>query len=153
LAGRSASRWADRRSRPPAEGGRRRRPLRSPHAPRPRVRPPAGRSLQALMAVPREEHNSAWLREALQRAIELELFPIPPYLCAMWSIKSQSGPVDNRLRGIVVEEMYHFGLACNMLNAIGGSPQVNTDGAMPKYPRSLPGDVHPGLTLGLEKLS
>jgi hypothetical protein len=113
----------------------------------------AGPSIPTLMAVPADDHDIQWLRQALQRAIELELFTIPPYLCAMWSIKSQSGPVYDRLRRIAVEEMFHLGLACNLLNAIGGSPQLNTDAAMPKYPRPLPGGVHPGLVVGLEKVS
>ena len=96
----------------------------------------ASRSIQMLMDVPAPQHDLAWLKESLQRAIELELFTIPPYLCAMWSLKKQDGPVRDLLQGIAIEEMFHFGLACNMLNSIGGSPQINTRSAVPKYPGS-----------------
>jgi hypothetical protein len=104
------------------------------------------------MAVPAAAHDLAWLRDALQAAVALELFTIPPYLTAMWSIKAQAGPVYSRLRATVIEEMFHFGLACNMLTTLGGTPQV-LPGAAPAYPGEPPGGVLPGLTVRLEKLS
>ena len=112
---------------------------------------PARLDIQQLMAV--EQHDIVWLRQALQRAIELEFFTIPPYLCAWWSIRTGGFKVRARLKSIVLEEMFHFSLACNMLNAIGGHPEIDTHAAAPKYPRELPGGVHPGLTVALEKLS
>ena len=46
-----------------------------------------------------------------------------------------------------------MGLACNMLTTIGGTPQINTPGAVPKYPGHLPGGVRPQLTVGLVRLT
>jgi Ferritin-like len=101
------------------------------------------------MQVPRQEHDLGWLREGLQAAIELEFATVPVYLCALWSIKSQSGPVYGSIRGIVIDEMFHMGLACNMLTTVGGTPQVNSEDAVPKYPGPLPGGVRPWLRVAL----
>jgi hypothetical protein len=98
------------------------------------------------MEVPPAEHGLAWLKEALQAAIELELATIPPYLTAWWSIKSGDGDVYDLMREIVIEEMLHMGLACNLLTTIGGTPALNTPAAVPKYPGPLPGGVRPELT-------
>jgi hypothetical protein len=106
-----------------------------------------------LMRVPREGHDLSWLRKALQAAVELELSTIPPYLFAMWSIDATVSPVTDLILNIVLEEMGHMGLACNMLTAVGGAPDINTPTAVPTYPGSLPGGVHPGLTVGLAPLS
>jgi hypothetical protein len=72
------------------------------------------------MRVPREGHDLSWLRKALQAAVELELSTIPPYLFAMWSIDATVSPVTDLILNIVLEEMGHMGLACNMLTAGGG---------------------------------
>jgi hypothetical protein len=100
-----------------------------------------------------DDHDADWLRRALQWAIQLEMSTIPPYLCAMWSIKNSVGPVYDRIDSIVKQEMFHMGLACNLLNTIDGSPLINTATVVPKYPGPLPGEVHPGLEVGLEGLS
>jgi hypothetical protein len=98
-----------------------------------------------LMEVAPAEHNIDWLKEALQAAIQLELATLPPYLCAMWSIKEQQGDVYDLIRGVAVEEMLHMGLACNMLTTIGGAPKLNTKDVVPAYPGPLPGGVRPEL--------
>lgn len=103
------------------------------------------------MQVPEEVRGLSWLQDSLQAAIELELSTLPPYLCAMWSIKSQSGAVFDLIDGIVLEEMGHMGLACNMLTTIGGSPQINNP--VPTYPGPLPGGVRPELEVYLAGLS
>jgi len=46
--------------------------------------------------------------------------------------------------------MFHLGLACNILSAIGGTPQILA--AVPTYPGPLPGDVRPQLTVYLGTL-
>jgi Ferritin-like len=89
----------------------------------------------------------------LQAAIELEFSTVPVYLCGMWSIKSRSGPVYGMIREIVIDEMFHMGLACNMLTSIGGSPLLNTREVLPKYPGSLPGGVRPGVRVALTGLT
>jgi hypothetical protein len=107
-----------------------------------------------LMAIPPAQHDLDWLQQALQAAILLELSTIPPYLCGLWSIKSGNGPVYDLVEGVVFEEMLHMGLACNMLTAIGGIPQiVNGYRDRIKYPGKLPGGVRQDLTVYLAGLS
>jgi hypothetical protein len=98
-----------------------------------------------LMQVAPAQHDLAWLKEALQAAIQLELATLPPYLCAMWSVQSGDGEVYDLIHQVVMEEMLHMGLACNMLTTIGGTPSLNTADAVPKYPGPLPGGVRPEL--------
>jgi len=90
-----------------------------------------------------------WLRQALQSAVELEFFTIPPYLTAMWSIVDQDHAAARIIREVVYEEMQHMALACNLLAAIGGTPCINRTPAIPVYPRPLPGGVKPQLIVGL----
>jgi hypothetical protein len=102
-----------------------------------------------LMAVPTSSRDLLWLQESLQSAIELELSTLPVYLSGMWSIKKQSGEVYNIINSVVVEEMLHMGLACNMLKAIGGTPKI----VVPTYPGHLPGGVLPDLDVYLGGLN
>ncbi len=93
------------------------------------------------------------LRMHLQTAIKLELSTIPPYLCALYSIKDGSNLDAARIiRSVVVEEMLHMIMACNILNAIGGSPKVNTEEFVPTYPAPLLQSAG-GITLNLRKFS
>src|SRR6476619_5041923 len=92
----------------------------------------------------------AWLQEALQSAIELEFFTISPYLFAMWSVKDERHFVARTLREIIYEEMQHMALACNLLLAVGGAPQIKR--AAPRYPSAMPGGVKPNLTVWLARL-
>ena len=78
------------------------------------------KSLGELVAAP--THDISWLHDALQTAVQLELSTLPPYLIARWSIRSPGDPVAQTIKQIAREEMLHMGLACNMLTAIGGSP-------------------------------
>jgi hypothetical protein len=80
----------------------------------------------------------AELKEHLQTAIEIELSTIPPYLCALYSIKEGTNTFPTFIiRSVVIEEMLHMILAANILNAIGGKPEINTIEAVPKYPGFL----------------
>lgn len=82
------------------------------------------------------------LYEHLQAAIELEHATIPPYLCALYSIKPGSNQAaSDILRSVVVEEMLHMTLACNVLNAIGGRPNIDQGDFVPDYPAHLPGET------------
>lgn len=89
-----------------------------------------------LLAVPAPSRRDDWLRQALQVAVELELATIPPYLCAWWSVRDRSDTVANLIRGIVTDEMFHMGLACNMLVAVGGRPRIAS--VTPEYPAPCP---------------
>ena len=94
----------------------------------------------------------AELQESLSLAAKLEFSTIPPYLCAQWSIKAAEDPdhVAKMLRGIVMQEMLHMGLALNMLVAIGGQAAVANKDFIPTYPTDgLPGNVHPHLVVDL----
>lgn len=90
----------------------------------------------------------------LQKAIELEHSTIPPYLTALFSIKSgKNRDIYRTLYSVVLEEMLHFTIACNILNAIGGSPQIYSRDFVPKYPTTLPMNINNSLIVGLERFS
>ncbi|MER5936163.1 ferritin-like protein [Streptomyces sp. NPDC001928] len=108
-------------------------------------------SVAQLMAVPEDSRGVAWLRSALQVAVGLELSTIPPYLCGWWSVKDQRSEVARMLRRIVGDEMYHLGIVCNLLVAVGGRPQIKA--AAPVYPGPLPGGVRAGVTVYLSGLT
>ena len=79
------------------------------------------------------------LRSHLQTALELEHCTIPPYLCALYSIKEGSNQLASQIiRSVVMEEMLHMTLVSNLLNSIGGSPNVNHSKFIPTYPGYLP---------------
>ncbi len=111
-------------------------------------------TLRHLMEIPPNQRDPEWLQQSLQFATELELATIPPYLCALWSIKTdEENYVTSSIKEIVIEEMRHMGLACNMLTTLGGTPQINNPTKVPKYPGPLPGGVRPGLSVALKKFS
>jgi Ferritin-like len=101
------------------------------------------------MQVDAADRDRDWLKESLQTAVELEMATLPVYLIGMWSIKDGSGEVFNLIDSVIMEEMLHLGLVCNMLKAIGGSPQIR----VPDYPGPLPGGVRPGLEVFLAGLT
>ncbi|MFJ5230906.1 ferritin-like protein [Kitasatospora sp. NPDC088391] len=101
---------------------------------------------------PTTRHNVVWVREALQRAIELEHATLPVYTAAMLSLEVQNYTSYNSVRSVLMEEMVHMSIAANMLAAIGGRPRIRD--LAPAYPaRGLPGGVEPDLHLGLTQLS
>ncbi|WP_405009416.1 ferritin-like protein [Kitasatospora sp. NBC_01539] len=104
-----------------------------------------------LMAVADQGRDLTWLRSALQIAVELELATIPPYLCAWWSVRDRTSEAATLIADIVHDEMFHMGLACNMLAAVGGTPRIYD--AVPAYPSGLPGGVREGLTVYLGGLT
>lgn len=94
------------------------------------------------------------LHKALQTAIELEHATIPTYLAAYFSIKSgENTEVANLIRSVVIEEMLHMSLACNILISLGGKPDIGKPGFVPNYPGSLPGGLRNDLTVTLKKAS
>ncbi len=113
------------------------------------------RSIPELICVPDTQRDRAWLLESLQSAVALEFSTIPLYLSAMWSIQTPDASVDSAyslIQDIAIEEMLHFGLACNMLASLGGTPDIA--GAVPTYQRrGLPGGVKPYLYVTLAGLT
>lgn len=82
------------------------------------------------------------LRQALQKAIQLELSTLPPYLYAAFTLRDGSNEAARRrISSIVGEEMTHMALACNVLNAVGGTPVVAKASMVPVYPGPLPYDI------------
>jgi hypothetical protein len=79
------------------------------------------------------------LKELLEAAVKLELSTIPPYLCALYSIRPDGNDEAKLvIRSVVVEEMLHMVLAANVLNAIGGEPKIAGPEHAPRYPHELP---------------
>jgi hypothetical protein len=94
------------------------------------------------------------LRAALQQALLVELATIPPYLATLFSIKpGHNVKIAELIRGVVIEEMQHLAQVCNILNAVGGKPQIGRPALVPTYPGKLPGPVMPDVTVRLRRLS
>jgi rubrerythrin len=94
------------------------------------------------------------VRDALQNAVELEHATIPLYLYGLYSLQQgKNVAIAEIIESVVVEEMLHMTLASNVLNAVGGSPQIDQPGFIPTYPGPLPGGVQGGLTVSLAPFS
>jgi hypothetical protein len=96
------------------------------------------------------------VRNALQSAIRLEHSTIPPYLTALATLSGGSpsvGYARQVIHDVVVEEMLHMTLACNLLNAIGGHPQIAGPDFVPSYPHELPMGVAGDLVVHLKRYS
>ena len=79
------------------------------------------------------------LHRYLHAALQLEHATIPPYLTALYSIHpGTNSDAFHVLRVVAVEEMLHLTLAANLLNAVGGTPDLTRPGFVPKYPTYLP---------------
>ena len=93
------------------------------------------------------------LKEYLQAAIELEHATIPPYLTAAYSanIEANKDSIDI-IRAVAKEEMLHLTLAANLLNAIGGKPDLTSADFVPSYPTHLPSGQD-DFDVGIEKFS
>lgn len=84
------------------------------------------------------EWTVAELQRHLMGAVELELTTIPPYLTALYSIKKDTNKeAAEVIESVVFEEMLHLLLAANVLNAIGGAPDIVGE-YTPRYPTALP---------------
>lgn len=91
---------------------------------------------------------------SLQSAVELEHATIPVYLYALYSLNPATNTeIGAIISSVVVEEMLHMTLASNVLNALGGSPQIDTPAFIPTYPGPLPGGVEADLTVNLAPFS
>ncbi|MEU5364565.1 ferritin-like protein [Streptomyces sp. NPDC005925] len=89
----------------------------------------------------------------LDAAMALEHATIPPYLTAYYSIRSTSNSdAAHIIRVAAVEEMLHLTLVANVLNAIGGKPDLTRPGFVPSYPAYLP-DGENDFTVDLRSFS
>lgn len=79
------------------------------------------------------------LKQYLQVALQLEHATIPPYLTAAYAANAEvNRPSIDIIRAVAKEEMLHLTFAANLLNAIGGSPDLVAEGFVPRYPTHLP---------------
>ena len=93
------------------------------------------------------------LKHHLYAALQLEHATIPAYLTALYSIHPGTNTAAvHVLRAVVVEEMLHLTLAANLLNAIGGTPDLTRADFVPEYPAFLP-DGETDIEVGLERFS
>lgn len=82
------------------------------------------------------------VQQALVTAVRLEHSTIPLYLYALYSLDEQrNAAVADIVQSVVVEEMLHMTLACNLLNAVGGTPRLDDPGFLPLFPGTLPGQI------------
>jgi hypothetical protein len=64
---------------------------------------------------------------------------IPPYLCALYSLKpGHNAKAAAVIHGVVLEEMLHMVTVANLLAACGGKPSLTHAGFVPRYPAPLP---------------
>lgn len=136
--GESATTAADAEVRTslPASGGRRSLAPESP--------------LESPMKSPPVPDALECLKQMLRVAVQLEFATIPPYLCALWSIEDDLHRVAKSIREVVQEEMLHLALTCNLLAAMGETPDLCK--WAPSYPGPLPGGVHSDLQVYLRGL-
>lgn len=79
------------------------------------------------------------LHAYLHAAMQLEHATIPPYLTALYSITpGTNSDAFHVLRVAAVEEMLHLTLVANVLNAVGGDPDLTAPDFVPSYPAYLP---------------
>lgn len=79
------------------------------------------------------------VKDYLYAGMQLEHATIPTYITTMYSIHPDTNlEAYNLIRVIVIEEMLHLTLAANILNAIGGTPDMMKEGFLPEFPTYLP---------------
>lgn len=90
----------------------------------------------------------------VQKFIELEHATIPPYLCGYFTIKQGGNALAAEvIRSVVVEEMLHMTIACNLMNALGGEPSIDGPHFVPDYPHQLPFGIGDHFQVHLRKCS
>jgi hypothetical protein len=89
----------------------------------------------------------------LYAALRLEHATLPPYLTALYSLHPGSNSAAwHILRVVAVEEMLHLSLAANVMNAVGGTPDLTGAHFVPPYPTCLP-DGETDFTVDLQPFS
>lgn len=88
----------------------------------------------------------------LQWALSVELSTIPPYLCALYSVRDRASAAARLVRDVVIEEMLHMALVANLMNAIGARPSLRPK-YVPLYPGYMPHHAAGGPFIQLQPLS
>lgn len=79
------------------------------------------------------------LHEYLYKGLQLEHATLPPYLTALYSLQpGKNADAWHVIRVVAVEEMLHLTLVANVMNAVGGTPDLTKPGFVPNYPTRLP---------------
>ena len=100
------------------------------------------RTVTDLLAKEAKDWDLRQLKDALQTAVALEHSTLPLYLFSWWTITPQNYTAYNLMRTVIMEEMVHMGLACNMLAALGEKPKIAS--LKPDYHgNGLPGGAEP----------
>lgn len=109
---------------------------------------------RSLDAVQQQEVTGEEAREALgnllHAALRLEFAVIPVYLSAGFSLGTRNSAIAQLLIRVAIEEMLHFTVVANTLNAIGIPPDVK--GAVPTFPFDLD-VIEPPLRMELRSFS
>ena len=72
--------------------------------------------------------------ERLQKAMDLELATIPPYMMALMSIRPPANrPAADLIRSVMMEEMLHMALVGNLICSLGGRTRLGKEN-VPSYP-------------------
>lgn len=74
------------------------------------------------MKLERNQWNIEHLRRHLQYAVNLEVWTIPFYMSALYSIQDRSSAAFQAIQSVVNQEMLHVQMAANVCNAYGLSP-------------------------------
>jgi hypothetical protein len=79
------------------------------------------------------------LHDYLYKGLQLEHATLPPYLTALYSLQpGKNSDAWHVIRVVAVEEMLHLTLVANVMNAVGGTPDLTKPGFVPNYPTRLP---------------
>ncbi|MFE5512278.1 ferritin-like protein [Streptomyces sp. NPDC056529] len=79
------------------------------------------------------------LHEYLYKGLQLEHATLPPYLTALYSLHpGKNSDAWHVIRVVAVEEMLHLTLVANVMNAVGGTPDLTKKDFVPNYPTYLP---------------
>jgi hypothetical protein len=108
----------------------------------------------AAVDIVRTASQPSDLHPSLQAALVLEHATIPLYLTALYSlVPGTNHAAVDALKPTVLEEMLHFAIVANVLNALGGQPKIDDKDAVPAYPGTLPMSVASGLQVELKQMS
>lgn len=77
------------------------------------------------MKLERQEWNLGHLHAHLQYAVDLEVWTIPFYMSALYSILDRHSTAFEMIQTVVNQEMLHVQLAANVCNAFGLSPKFS----------------------------
>lgn len=80
-----------------------------------------------VMKVPDDRWDLRHLHRHFQAAVDLEIWTIPYYMAAMFSIVDRSSEAYQLIQSVVHQEMLHLQLACNVSNAYGYTPVFHSN--------------------------